>query len=71
MKWIVIEGDPRPDDYIATIVVKDREVLFAPQVEHSIFEDKEAALCKAFELKKRYQVKGIRIFYPEGHSEKI
>ena len=71
MKWIIIEDDPRPDDYIAALVVRDQKVLFAPLVRHSVFEDKESAMSKATELKKRYRAKGIRIFYPEGHSEKV
>ena len=72
MKWIVLEDNPKPDNYIGIIMLSDGQpASIDKNTPYSVFFDRQAAISRAFELKERYQVKGIRIFYPEGNSGKI
>lgn len=68
MKWIVLEENPMPDNYIAVLATEpDRKLMFERQP-HSVFDSIDAAMERARELRRRYNVRSIRLFQPEGYS---
>ncbi len=73
MIWIVIIEDPWPDKYIPILVRPQTEaVALCAKLNHfQVFTNEHAALAFATQLKEKYHVKSIRIFYSEGHSKKI
>lgn len=63
MKWIVMEENPKPDQYIAVIAVDEERLLRIESKPCSKFETSDEALVRASELRKKYNVKSIRMFY--------
>jgi hypothetical protein len=68
MKWIVFEENPKPDNYIAVVALEEGRVLASERNPCSTFKTKEEALVRAYELRKQYNLKRVRIFYSEGNS---
>lgn len=68
MKWIVLEENPKPDQYIAVIAADDDRVLKVEMRACSHFKTQTEALLRARQLREIFQVKDIRVFYLEGHS---
>ncbi len=71
MKWIVLEENPKPDQYIAVIAVDEEYFLKIESKPCSKFLTSDEALVRARQLKERFKVKNIRIFYMEGNSSFI
>ncbi len=72
MKWVVLEDNPKPDNYIGVIMLGDGQPInINKNTAYTVFFNRQAAISRALELKRRYEVKGIRIFYPEGNSKNI
>ena len=69
VKWIVLEDDPKPDNYIAILVAEEARILKAQSRPCSIFNDDKQAIQRARQLQTTYGAKTIRIFYMEGRSE--
>lgn len=67
-KWIVLEEDPRPDEYIAVIAVNEERLVKMEMKPRTVFETSEEALKRARLLRECFNVKGIRIFFEEGNS---
>lgn len=68
MKWIVLEENPKPDQYIAVIAVDEERFLRIESKPCSKFLTNDEALVRARQLKDKFKVKSIRIFYMEGNS---
>jgi hypothetical protein len=68
MKWIVLEENPKPDQYIAVIAVDEERFLRIESKPCSKFLTSDEALVRARQLGKIYNVKRIRMFYLEGNS---
>jgi hypothetical protein len=66
--WLIDEEDPKPDPYIAILVCEREFMERANKKAYKICHDAKEALHNATELKKKYAVKQIRIFYPNGIS---
>ncbi len=71
VKWIVLEEDPKPDNYIAIMVTDEARKLKIQRGVCSIFEENYAAISHAKWLCKQHKVKNIRVFYIDGYSETI
>jgi hypothetical protein len=71
MKWIVMEENPKPDQYIAVIAVDEERLLRIESKPCSKFKTSDEALVRANELRKKYNVKSIRMFYLEGNSSMV
>jgi hypothetical protein len=71
MKWIVLEEDPKPDQYIAVIAVEEKRFLKIESKPCSKFLTCDEALVRARQLSKMYSVKSIRMFYLEGNSSLV
>jgi len=71
LKWVVVEENTRPDDYIAVVLTEQQKKLQIETKRHSVFLEREKAIARAHELKEQFRVKHIRIFYNEGHSETV
>jgi hypothetical protein len=71
MKWIVLEENPKPDQYIAVIAVDEERFLRIESKPCSKFLTSDEALVRARQLKEMFNVKSIRIFYMEGNSSFI
>lgn len=68
MKWIVLEENPKPDQYIAVIAVDEERLLRIESKPCSKFQTSDEALVRARELRNLYNVKSIRMFYLDGDS---
>ena len=69
MKWIVLEENPKPDEYIAVIMVTDKHQRLQLQGKaSSTFLNGEDAMNRARELRDFFGVKMIRVFHWESHS---
>ncbi len=68
MKWIVLEENPKPDQYIAIIATDEQRQLKVESKPYSKFLTSDEALVRARQLRDEFRVKSIRIFYMEGHS---
>jgi len=68
MVFFVAEEDPKPDNYIAIFVRKSREKDFDGKERFKLFASQEKALVFAQQLKEKYGISTIRLFYEEGHS---
>jgi hypothetical protein len=66
MKWVVLEEDPKLDNYIAVIITETIKKIEAQA--HSVYRDGDEALARARQLRDQYGVKMIRIFNTENHS---
>lgn len=71
MKWIVIEENPKPDNYIAVVLSERPTRLKIEKQAHSVFEDSEQALERARQLREHYGVRTIRIFHYDGTSASL
>jgi hypothetical protein len=68
MKWIVIEENPKPDDYIAIMVANEVDQLHIEEKAYSVFFTGEEAMSRSILLKQKFGAKTTRIFHWEGHS---
>jgi len=68
MKWVVIEENPKPDNYIAVVVTEAMRKLKIESQAHSVYDNVDEALARARELRTQYGVRLIRIFQSESHS---
>ncbi|MCG8321426.1 MAG: hypothetical protein MI921_18125 [Cytophagales bacterium] len=73
MTWIVITEDPRPDKYIPILVRSQQEAIELSVKLNSfqVFNNEDEAISLATQLKEKYRVKSIRIFYSEGYSKNV
>ena len=67
-KWVVMEENPKPDEYIAVIAVDEHRLPQLKQRPCSTYETSEQALVRARLLREYFNVPSIRIFYIEGNS---
>jgi hypothetical protein len=63
MKWIVLEENPQPDNYIAIMTTEEGRVLQVESKPCSTFSSSEEAMNRARYLREKYKVNYIRIFY--------
>jgi hypothetical protein len=68
MKWVVLEEDPKPDEYIAIMVTDEIRKLQLEQKAHSIFSTSDEAVRRARIVRDLFGVKTIRIFHWESYS---
>lgn len=71
IKWIVIEEDPKPDNYIPIMVADELRILKAQGRPCSIFTNNKDAIERAQQLRTIFGAKYIRIFHIDGHSQNI
>lgn len=71
MKWIVLEENPKPDNYIAVVLAENEKRLQLQNRPHSVFADRDLALTRAQELRAFFGVRSIRVFQSEGCSYTI
>ncbi len=69
MKWIVLEESPKPDEYIVVLEVDEERFLKIERKPCSKFLTREEAINRARQLKNKFDVMSIRIFYIEGNSD--
>jgi hypothetical protein len=69
MKWIVLEENPQPDNYIAVMASDENRSLQLEKKPCSIFDSCEKAMNRARELRAKYKVRNIRLFRQEGISQ--
>ena len=67
-KWIVIEEDPKPDNYIPIMVVDQFRIIKAQGRPCSIFTNDKDAFERARQFRTLFGAKYIRIFHIDGHS---
>ena len=65
--WKVIEDNPFPDDYISILAPGWSSRTFVPHSLHPSFQE---AAKRAHDLKIKWKVTKIYIFYPEGNRQK-
>jgi phage regulator Rha-like protein len=63
MKWIVLEENPQPDNYIAVMVTEQERILQVESKPCSTYSSNDEALDRARYLREKYEVRYIRIFY--------
>lgn len=68
MKWIVLEENPQPDNYIAVMVAEEGRILRAESNPCTVFKSSEQALSHARSLREQHKVRNIRVFYMESNS---
>lgn len=68
MKWIVLEENPKPDNYIAVVIAEKDTRLKIENQAHSVFLDGDLALARARVLREQFGVRMIRLFHMESHS---
>jgi hypothetical protein len=68
MKWIVLEENPKPNNYIAVLVTDQERVLQVESKPCSTYLSNDKALDRARYLREKYDVSNIRIFYIEPNS---
>lgn len=68
MKWVVLEGNPKPDNYIAVVLTETMKKLKLESQAHSVYNDGDEALARARELRDQFGVRLIRIFHSDSHS---
>jgi hypothetical protein len=68
MKWIVLEENPRPDNYIAIMAAEEDRKLQIEKKPCSIFDSCDKAMYRARELRQKYKVSSIRLFQQDGVS---
>jgi hypothetical protein len=71
VKWIVLEENPKPDDYIAVMVADVNRNLIIEKKPCSVHNNRDDAMARARELRQIFGVKKIKLFYIEGHSETV
>ncbi len=65
MNWIVIEENPKPDQYIAILPAAAQRPT---SVNHSVHTNIHAAMERARQLRDKYRLHTIRLFQPGSHS---
>jgi hypothetical protein len=65
MKWIVIEEDPRPDQYIAVLPASAKHPTAR---DYSLHDSIAEALERARQLRDKYRLNSIRLFQQGSHS---
>lgn len=65
--WLVSKDNPKPDPYIA-ILVREKESQESCKESYKVCRSAKEALAFALELKKKYGVKQVRLFYPDNVS---
>ncbi len=68
MKWIVLEENPQPDNYIAVMVAEESRVVLAESKPCATFKYSHEAMLHARQLREQYKIRNIRIFYMESGS---
>ena len=68
MKWIVLEENLQPDNYIAVMVAEEGRVLRVESKACVVFKSSDQALSHARSLREQHKVRNIRIFYIESNS---
>jgi hypothetical protein len=68
MKWIVLEENPKPDNYIAVIITEEMKRLRIESQAHSVYNDSDKALARARQLRDQFGVRMIRVFQNDGYS---
>lgn len=68
MKWVVIEENPKPDNYIAVVLTEAVKKLRIESRAHSVHSDGERALARARELRDQFGVRMIKVFHSESES---
>lgn len=68
MKWVVLETNPKRDDYVAVVLTERSKKLQIEKEPHSIFSDGDKAMERARELRDLYGVKSIRVFHSDSQS---
>lgn len=64
--WLVSESDPKPDNYIALFCVDTNSNK--NRLGFSVYTNSKEALDRAKHLQLKYEVKQIRLFYPNSVS---
>ncbi len=73
MLWIVIDQHPKPDKYIPIIAKKNKssiDLKIDPK-DFKVFDNFKEAVSFALQLKLKFKVKTIRVFYADGNSKAI
>jgi len=68
MKWVVLEENPKPDNYIAVVLTETMKKLQIQSRAHTVYDDGDEALARARQLRDQYGVRMIKIFHSESHS---
>lgn len=68
MKWVVIEDNPKPDEYIAIMVTDENRKLQLQGKTSSTFSNADDAMNRARALRDAFGVRMIRIFHFESYS---
>ena len=68
MKWVVLEENPKPDNYIAVVLTETMKKLQIQSRAHTVYENGDEALARARQLRDQFGVRIIRIFLSESHS---
>lgn len=68
MKWVVLEENPNPDNYIVVVFAEKSKKLRIESFTHSVFTDENKALERARQVRDQFGVSMIRIFYSESRS---
>jgi hypothetical protein len=68
MKWIVLEENPMPDNYIVIMAAEEDRTLQIEKKPCSTFDSCDKAMERARELRQKYNVSSIRLFQQEGIS---
>jgi hypothetical protein len=68
MKWIVLEENPMPDNYIAIMAAEADRTLQLEKKQCSVFDSCDKAMDRARELRQKYKVPSIRLFQQDGIS---
>jgi hypothetical protein len=71
MKWIVLEENPMPDNYIAIMAADSQRITTLEKKPCSVYTSCEKAMQRARELRDLYKVKSIRLFQQEGLSSLV
>ncbi len=66
MKWIVLEDDPTSDGYIAIRVVDEDKNLRIENKPCSIYKSSQEAMNRARQLREKFKVQSIKIFYSDA-----
>jgi hypothetical protein len=66
MKWVVVEENPKPDNYIVVILTDTTRKLHLQARAHTVYDDGDRALARARQLRDQFGVRIIRIFQNDG-----
>jgi hypothetical protein len=65
MKWIVLEDNPRDVGYVPVIIAPADKKLQMEQGACSVFQNSDLAMDHARQLRERFRVPRIKLFYSE------